>query len=270
MYEYMTGMGAQAVTNMVELGPGVPDIPPQPGEIINGQEQLRPLPPELKVFADELKAEKGPFVYFGKDSPSGMEFTQWLMVYDPQYMEWLMKIMALKMAKDVFAAQGESLPDWMDGDALRYKQELYDLYVASMDRVKALMSVGVTNVAAADAQPFMQWWSEADRAGFAAFIVQNPPTDPNAQIPVPAELFAFAKSTNWKGVPTSAMLGLDHPLWAGIKDNWFMILLGSAGGVFAARYWMKKKAQEEAASFEFGETVMDMPRSNKTPCKNCW
>jgi hypothetical protein len=293
MYEYMTGMGTQAFTDSgIQLGPGVP-VPPDSGIILGAPTSVGPDPgiilgppeslpsggmvsPELTVFVDELKAEKGPFVYLDKDSPSGMEFVQWLMAYDQGYMDWFMKIMALKLSKDLFMAEGVVLPEWLEGNTLRFKQELYNLYVASMNRVRALVAAGTTMPALADMEPFLRWWAEVDRAGFAAFIVQNAEAGatPTA-LPVPAELFAFAKSTQWKGVPSNAMLGLDHPLWAGIKNNWFWILGGVVGGAVAAKAWrnrQEKKAVERLGKAKTvpAETMVEVPRRNKTPCKNCW
>jgi hypothetical protein len=58
-YEYMMGMGTNG--SVIELGPGV-SVPPE--EPVIGEDSAN-----ISLFIDKLKAEKGPFVYIGEDSP---------------------------------------------------------------------------------------------------------------------------------------------------------------------------------------------------------
>jgi hypothetical protein len=77
--------------------------------------------------------------------------------------------------------------------------------------------------------------------------------------PVPAELFAFWKQTQGKGVPTAAMLGMDHPMWAFLKANWMLILGGALGGAVLVKGYRHYKTKRAMRDFGEAKTLSMNP-----------
>jgi hypothetical protein len=232
---------------------------------------------DQKAFASKLNTESGTYVYFDKQAASAEMFLKWLAIYDPATSDYLAKINSLK-AEGQAAAE---VPGWVKTGQVRVKQDVYDLYQASITRIGEMMrDQGVVVVTVKeDIQGFLGWWMQYDRAGFAAFIVTNVQVVVSADavtstdipsISAPQSLFNFWKVNQGKLPPTNQVLGLPWVGWEIVKKYWAWILVGVAGGVVVAK--MGSPAQREAArlrreqrKFEIADTlpgVVEGPRQN--------
>ncbi len=203
---------------------------------------LGQLTEDQKAFASSLSAESGKFVYFDKQAGAAEMFLKWLAIYDPATADYFAKVNSLK-------AEGQSaseVPGWVKTGQLRVKQDIYDIYQASIVRVgEIIRDQGV--VVSTDKetiQGFLSWWMQYDRAGFAAYIVTNVPVVLSADaivstdipsISAPQSLFNFWKVNQGKLAPTNQVLGIRWIGWDMLGKYWVWILVGVAGGAVVAR-----------------------------------
>lgn len=226
---------------------------------------------DQKAFASSLSTDSGKYVYFDKQAAAIEMFLKWLAIYDPATSEYFAKINSLK-------AEGQSaseVPGWVKTGQIRVKQEVYDLYQASITRVGEIMrDQGVIVVTVKeDIQAFLGWWMQYERAGFAAYIVTNVPVIVSADaivstdipsISAPQALWNFWKSNQGKLPPTNQVLGLSWTGWAMLKKYWVWIAVGVAGGAVVAR-GLGRTRQERLQRLGTADTlpgVVQGPRRN--------
>lgn len=245
-YEYMMGMGTNE--SGIELGPGVsvpPDAPP-PGIAPSG---------DLNEFVNKLKSEQGPFVYIDDKTSQGKKFVTWLTLYDPSFFEWLMKVAMLKMsaAASTVSESVSEVPEWVSGQSLRLRKSLWDTYQASVARIQDILAkqgkILSSEIPEPDFHAFMLWWKQYDLPGVAAittmFMPETTPA-PGQKPPVfqiPKKLFDFWKTTKGQVEPPSTLLGTAQSWFDWALDNWLWLAAGTAGGIFAARWYGKRKSK---------------------------
>ena len=240
---------------------------------------------DQKTFASALNADSGKYVYFDKQAAAIEMFLKWLAIYDPATSEYFAKINSLKTEGQASA----EVPGWVKTGQIRVKQDVYDIYQASIDRVGEIMrDQGVIVVTVKeDIQAFLSWWMQYDRAGFAAYIVTNVQVVLSADaitstdipsISAPQALFNFWKVNQGKLAPTTHVLGLSWVGWAVMKKYWVWILVGVAGGAVVARSVGQRRVQvrrwdltpreaaaARSAGFDTADTLPDVvqgPRRN--------
>lgn len=221
----------------------------------------------LKDFVVKLEKERGPFIFFtfeqihysgipiNMDDPTAVDlkmFMSWFTRYDPEGLAYISKVMMLRdMPMDK--------PKWVAEGKVRFKKATYDLYKASMIRVRDIsVSQGLIAADPMDHTHFMNWWRKHDQAGWAAAALVLSSIS-KAPYEVPVKLFEFWK-VNQQGnlAPPSSLLGLG--LWCMFKRNWFWIGAGAVGG--AAIYKLKQHRSEQK-DFERAKTMM----ANCSTCK---
>ena len=254
-YEYMTGMssyddmmGLGTNGNMIELGPPMPPMPEivEVGPSVPGFMSVA----EYDAFIAKLKAEKGPFIFIGKESPEGKKFINWMALYEPSFMEWFMKLTMIKMY-----AAGEvisEIPEWVMGEMIQIRKNLYDMYVASTARVKNMLveqgSFPSTSIPLAEIDSFMSWWKTWDMPGAASLVAMYTvgPEDLLApeppKIEIPKKLYDFWKTTEGKIEPPKPLLGFKEKSWLDwALDNWLWIAFGTAGGAVLGGWLVSKR-----------------------------
>lgn len=192
-------------------------------------------------FVKELEAEKGPFVFFTFEEIqrstyplpfNGVEprrFLAWLTIYDPNALAYISKVMLLK-------GMTEKKPTWIEEGKIRFKQSDYNLYLASIQRVKGIVAdQGLVKVDELDQKNFIDWWTKHDRAGMAAFIVIEV-----LKGTAPTQLFEFWKVN--KGIaPPRGLLGFG--LWNMMKRNWFWLGAGAVGGAVGYKLLQRRRLE---------------------------
>lgn len=248
-YEYMMGFGSNG--EGIELGPGVP-VPPDAPPISVGN--------ELNDFIAKLKAEKGPFVYIGKDSPEGKKFITWLSMYDPGFFEWIMKLALVKIsAAALEVSEGvQNIPSWVMGNTIQFRKSLYDIYLASSSRVRRIIAhqgkILSTSITQIEFESFMKWWRSFDLPGVAALFAMhmaNGEVDPKVKpVELPKKLFEFWKTTKGQVEPPKPLLGFGTSWLDWALDNWLWLVGGTIGGVFAGRYITRYREEGAAKRLE--------------------
>ncbi len=250
-YEYMMGMGTNE--SGIELGPGV-SVPPEEPVVDSGN--------NLNAFIDKLKTEKGPFVYVGKDSPEGKKFITWMTLYDPTFIEWMMKLALVKMSAAALAVSESvsTIPEWVSGETIQFRKNLYDMYLSCSARVENILvhqgKILSNTIPPIEFENFIKWWRSYDLPGAAALIAKYAANavDP-MQLPVvelPKKLFEFWKTTGGTVEPPKPLLGFGQSWLDWVLDNWLWLAGGAAGGVFISRWYMKRKDQRDR------DTIVDM------------
>jgi hypothetical protein len=252
-YEYMMGMGENG--NGIELGPGVPVPPEEP--VVGGG-----IGENLDAFIAKLKAEKGPFVYVGKDSPEGKKFITWMSLYDPTFIEWMMKLAMVKMSAAALAVSEtvSAIPEWVTGETIQFRKGLYDMYLSCSARVENMLATQGKILSNAippiEFENFIKWWRSYDLPGAAALIAKYTANAVSPlQMPVvelPKKLFDFWKTTGGTVEPPKPLLGFGQSWLDWALDNWLWLAGGAAGGVLIGRWYMKRKNQSPR------DTVVDM------------
>jgi len=242
-YEYMMGMGENG--NGIELGPGVPVPPEEP--VVGGG-----IGENLDAFIAKLKAEKGPFVYVGKDSPEGKKFITWMSLYDPTFIEWMMKLAMVKMSAAALAVSEtvSAIPEWVTGETIQFRKGLYDMYLSCSARVENMLATQGKILSNAippiEFENFIKWWRSYDLPGAAALIAKYTANAVSPlQMPVvelPKKLFDFWKTTGGTVEPPKPLLGFGQSWLDWALDNWLWLAGGAAGGVLIGRWYMKRKS----------------------------
>jgi len=228
---------------------------------------LGQLTDEQKVFAGSLDADTGKYVYFDKQAAAVEMFLKWLAIYDPATFEYLAKIDALK----AYGQSATEVPGWVKTGQIRVKQDIYDIYQASIVRTgEIIRDQGVVVVTVKeDIQGFLTWWMQYDRAGFSAFVVTNVPVVLSADaivstdipsISAPQSLFNFWKVNQGKLAPTNQVLGLSWGGWGFFKKYWAWILVGAAGSVVVAGMGRESRQVRIRRAVLTGEDEMAMAR----------
>lgn len=206
-------------------------------------------PTNLGVFVKELEIEQGPFIFFtvNQIQQSGLPisekdpilvdikmFMKWFTAYEPEGIAYISKIMMLQ-------GMPVDKPKWVAEGKVRFKKATYELYKASMIRVRDVsVSQGLVTANPMDHTHFMSWWRKHDQAGWAAALVLS--STNKVPYDVPAKLFEFYKADG--GVPSAELLG-KLTIWGLARKNWLWVGLGAAGG--AAIYKLRQRRRLEKA-----------------------
>jgi hypothetical protein len=212
--------------------------------------------PNMGSFSKELMMEQGPFVYFtfnqihqaglppmnasAADQDARM-FLAWYASYNPNIVAYISKVMLLHDTPI-------DKPKWVADKQVRFKQSMYNLYKASMQRVTEISaSQGLMEADPMDHVLFMDWWKKHDPSGAAASYVLARTS--KTQYQVPAQLFDFWKSNDQGNLaPPGSLLGLG--LWNMMKRNWFWIGAGAVGGAAVYKMLQKRRARKELEQAE--------------------
>jgi hypothetical protein len=241
-YEYMMGMGTNG--SVIELGPGV-SVPPE--EPVIGEDSAN-----ISLFIDKLKAEKGPFVYIGEDSPEGKKFVTWMLFYDPTFIDWMMKLALVKMSAATSAVSEtvSAIPAWVTGETIQFRKSLYDMYLSCSARVETMLvqqgKILSSAIPPIEFENFIKWWRSHDLPGVAALMAKYTANGvAQTQMPVvelPKKLFDFWKMTGGKVEPPKPLLGLGQSWLDWALDNWLWLAGGAAGGVLIARWYTRRNS----------------------------
>jgi len=208
-------------------------------------------PADLGAFAKMLEVERGPFIFFSvnqiqqaslpvsEKDPVLMDikmFMNWFTAYEAETgFAYISKIMMLKdMPVDK--------PKWVAEGKIRFKKATYELYKASMVRVRDIsVSQGLVTANPMDHTHFMNWWRKHDQAGWAAALVLSSMN--KVPYDVPAKLFEFYKADDTGSAPPAELLG-KLTIWAFARKNWLWVGLGAVGGATIYKIRQRRSMSE--------------------------